>query len=324
MANRTRFQGVIMNVISVATWNKRFKYFGKFMSQFGDDFLNRYHFVVNMTTDDWKLFPQELKDKYKDKVEFNLTEINYGSTNKMLPILKYNNEHPVMIMDDDCLYNQEYIDAAFNLDVKNCIIGTYGAFVNPQTSYMMFERTTTCELFNSNPNKKFFKKFMYDKDLLNKPLKDVIFFGHGTVLYNPNVLKFNIEDFKEFRNADDELAFKLSLEQNVDKYVFDMDNGKCRSVIKDMGCANGLAYGNAVEDKERIKDVSNILIRIWKQIYPLCNFKSNCDSDKRFKFITNKANKNIIGYKNIIDIHNNIIKSLNLNRPSELEGFFDD
>ena len=306
-----------MKVISVATWNKRFKYFKKFMSQFDDEFLKEFHYVVNMSEDDWKIFPQELKDEYKDKVEFNITKINYGSTNKLLPILKYNDKHPVMIMDDDCLYNKEYIRDMFNLNVKDCIIGTYGAIVNPQTSPIMFERTTTSELFKTNPNKKFFKKFMYEKNYLNKPVKDVIFYGHGTILYPANLVKFKLEDFEDFKNADDELAFKYSLEQNIMKYVY--DNGKnARSVLGEIGNRDtGLCSTNDVENH------SNRLIGVWKLVLPLCNFTPIVDIvDKKSKYLNSKISKGSTFYEKVLQIHEKVIEGLNLKpKPND---FFED
>lgn len=306
-----------MKVISVATWNKRFKYFKKFMSQFDDEFLKEFHYVVNMTEDDWKIFPQELKDEYKDKVEFNLTKINYGSTNKLLPILKYNDKHPVMIMDDDCLYNIDYIRDMFNLNVKDCIIGTYGSIVNPKTSPIMFERTTTCELFKNSPNKKFFKKFMYEKNYLNKPVKDVIFYGHGTILYPANLVKFKVEDFEKYKNGDDELCFKYSLEQNIMKYVF--DNGtNTRTVLGEIGNRKtGLSQENDVEN------YSNRLINLWKNILPLCNFTPIVEIvDKKTKYFNSKISKGSTYYDKIIKIHEKVIDGLNL-KP-KLKGFFED
>ena len=175
-----------MKIISIATWHKRFESIDKFLNQFTPDFYNTYHVILNMSADDYSIFPKNVYNTYKDKIEFNVTDINYGSINKLLPMLKYK-EHPIMIMDDDMYYNEEVINEIWESYEDDCIVGTWSVIVN------------------------------------SKQPKEILFLGAGTVLFPPNILKLDEIDYdKEFKfytQSDDEFIFKRSLELNVYKKI---------------------------------------------------------------------------------------------------------
>lgn len=256
-----------MDIISVATWHKRFSTIGQFLDNFSDDFYNRYHVILNMTVEDFEIFPKAVYNKYKDKVEFLTTEINYGSTNKLLPMLKYKND-TIMIIDDDYLYRENIIDELWSKHNHNCINGLDGAVVNSKQPFMLWYKIGSCYLYKSN-NKRAWKKTSLQYGVLENPRKDMLFYGYAGVIFPPNILKLDEVDIKKewsiFKQADDEWVFKRGLELNVNKYVPMIDDFIVKKDITNAGMVTSLNN----EYYEKCKRLHSI-------IYPLCkDFENN-------------------------------------------------
>ena len=249
-----------MNIISVATWNKRFETIGLFLDNFSDSFYNKYHFILNMTTEDFTKFPQEVYLKYKDKIEFNLTEINYGSTNKLLPTIKYKND-PIMILDDDTYYYEEQINDMWERYNPNCINGTGGYLVNGKQPVMIHYKVSK-DLMHQNKNP--IKKFSLLNNVYEEPRLDILFNGCWVVLLPPNILKVDEVDINkewtDFKQADDEWIFKRSLELGVNKYIIKQDKFTIRKSI---------TMGNSVTSFNTA--YYNKLKKIWSIIYKYCD-----------------------------------------------------
>lgn len=256
-----------MNIISIATWHKRFFTIGAFLDNFSDDFYNRYHVILNMTVEDFEIFPKAVYNKYKDKVEFLTTEINYGSTNKLLPMLKYKND-PIMILDDDNLYYENIINEYWKKYNKDCINGFDGLIANSKQPFLLWYRLQRSNLYrstNTNP----YKAATIYFDLLEKPRKDILFYGYGGVIFPPNILKIEDVDiqkeWKTFKQADDEWVFKRSLELNINKYAVKLSGYIVKQNLTESGAVSSLN----VDYYEKCK-------KLHKIIYPLCkDFENN-------------------------------------------------
>lgn len=249
-----------MNIISVATWYKRFDTIGMFLNGFSDSFYNKYHFILNMTTEDFNKFPQELYLKYKDKIEFNLSQINYGSTNKLLPLIKYKND-PIMILDDDIYYDEEQINDMWNRYNPNCINGTGGYLVNGKQPVMVHYRIAK-DLMHQNKNP--IKKFSLLNNVYEEPRLDIMFNGCFGVILPPDILKIeDVDVYKEwtdFKQADDEWIFKRSLELGVNKYLIKQDK---YTLKKPITMTNSVTSYNT--------EYYNKLKKIWTIIYKYCD-----------------------------------------------------
>ena len=249
-----------MNIISVATWNKRFETIGLFLDNFSDSFYNKYHFILNMTTEDFTKFPQEVYLKYKDKIEFNLTEINYGSTNKLLPLIKYKND-PIMIIDDDNYYDEEQINDMWNRYNPNCINGTGGYLVNGKQPVMVHYRVSK-DLMHQNKNP--IKKFSLLNNVYEEPRLDIMFNGCFGVILPPDILKIEDVDvskeWTDFKQADDEWIFKRSLELGINKYIIKQDK---YTIKKSITLSNSVSSFNT--------EYYNKLKKIWSIIYKYCD-----------------------------------------------------
>lgn len=255
-----------MNIISVATWNKRFETIGMFLDNFSDSFYNKYHFILNMTNEDFNKFPKEIYLKYKDKIEFNITSINYGSTNKLLPMIKYKTD-PIMIIDDDNYYDETQIDDMWNRYNPNCINGTGGYIVNGKQPVMVYYRISK-DVMHQNKNP--IKKFSLLNNVYEEPRLDIMFCGCWGVILPPNILKIEEVDinkeWNEFKQADDEWIFKRSLELNINKFL-----------IKQVKytVTNPITMRNAVSSFDT--NYYTKLKKIWSIIYKYCDKLPNDD-----------------------------------------------
>lgn len=249
-----------MNIISVATWNKRFETIGLFLDNFSDSFYNKYHFILNMTTEDFSKFPQEVYLKYKDKIEFNLTQINYGSTNKLLPLIKYKND-PIMIIDDDSYYDEEQLNDMWNRYNPNCINGTGGYIVNGKQPVMVHYRVSK-DVMHQNKNP--IKKFSLLNNVYEEPRLDIMFCGCWCEILPPDILKIEDVDiskeWSDFKQADDEWIFKRSLELGVNKYLIKQDKFTIRKSITLRNSVS--SFNTSYYDK---------LKKIWSIIYKYCD-----------------------------------------------------
>lgn len=256
-----------MNIISIATWYKRFETITKFLNNFSEDFYKKYHIILNMTEDDFEIFPTKTYNKYKDKIEFLTTETNYGSTNKLLPMLKYKKD-PIMIIDDDTEYDEAIIDEFWEKYNKDCINGTDGLIANSKQPFLLWYRLQRSNLYrstNTNP----YKAATIYFDLLEKPRKDILFYGYGGVIFPPNILKIEEVDIQKewstFKQADDEWIFKRSLELNINKYAVKLSKYIAKKEITAIGAVSSLN----VDYYEKCK-------KLHKIIYPLCkDFENN-------------------------------------------------
>lgn len=256
-----------MNIISVATWHKRFSTIGAFLDNFSDDFYNRYHVILNMTVEDFEIFPKAVYNKYKDKVEFLTTEINYGSTNKLLPMLKYKND-TIMTLDDDSLYNEDVINEFWKKHNKDCINGLDGGVANSNQPFLIWYKIGSCYLYKKQ-DKKAWKKTSLKYGILEKPRNDILLYGYAGVIYPPNILKLDEVDIEKewtiFKQADDEWVFKRSLELNINKYVPIIDKFIKKKDITNTGAVSDMS--------EKFYEKCR---RIYPIIYPLCkDFENN-------------------------------------------------
>lgn len=269
-----------MKIISIATWHKRFESINKFLNQFTPDFYNTYHVILNMSADDYSIFPKNVYDTYKDKIEFNVTDINYGSINKLLPMIKYK-EHPIMIMDDDMYYNEDVINEIWASYEDDCIVGTWSVIVNSKQPKEIYYTPSSSLLFHHDdyvtPQ---YKKSAYKYNLINQKRKDILFLGAGTVLFPPNILKLDEIDYdKEFKfytQSDDEFIFKRSLELNVYKKIAPVTKRIFLKALTSKGalCIDFKGY----YEKQKI---------IWSEIYKHCKDFENDNNlcFERLKFL---------------------------------------
>lgn len=251
-----------MKIISVATWHKRFNTIGEFLDNFSNGFFSKYHFILNMTTEDFTQFPKQVYNKYKDKIEFNTTDINYGSTNKLLPMRKYKND-PIMTLDDDLIYNETIIDQCWEKYNPNCINGTDGTIVHSKQPFILFYKIQSTKCYKS-VHSSIYKRMTEKHDLLDTPRNDIFLWGSAGIIYPPNILDIdNVDTDKEwsfFKQADDEWVFKRSLELGIYKNFIKIDQSIFNEEITNTGAVTDF-FGQAFYDKNK---------RVWSKIYPLC------------------------------------------------------
>jgi hypothetical protein len=301
-----------MNIISVATWNRRFSTIGQYLDNFSEDFYNRYHVILNMTVEDFEIFPKAVYNKYKYKVEFLTTEINYGSTNKLLPMLKYKND-PIMILDDDNLYYENIINEYWKKYNKDCINGFDGSIVNSSQPFLLWYRIQRSGCYRST-NKNPYKATTLFFDLLEKPRKDLFFYGYAGLIFPPNILKIEDVDiqkeWKTFKQADDEWVFKRSLDLNINKYAVKLSG----YIVKQNLTESGAVSSFDINYYEKCKKLHSIIYPLCKDfennfILTVCACKSAIPCSKRSVKLTKGKGKygiyvdfcNYFGFENVWD-----------------------
>lgn len=250
-----------MKIISVATWYKRFSTIGEFLDNFSIGFYEKYHFILNMTNDDFALFPKQVYDKYKDKIEFNITEINYGSTNKLLPLKKYKKD-PIMILDDDNLYDEDVINEFWEKYNPNCINGLDGSVVNSKQPFILWYRIQRSCCYRTTKTSPYKKTTLY-KNILENPRNDILFYGYAGVIFPPDILKLDEVDIDKewtlFKQADDEWILKRSLELGINKNALKIDKFIVKKCVTSAGAVS--SFDDSYYDKCK---------KLHAYIYPLC------------------------------------------------------
>lgn len=258
-----------MRIISVATYNKRFGTIGQFLDNFSNEFYKNYHFILNMTVEDFEIFPKEVYEKYKNKIEFSTSTANYGSTNKLLPMLLHKND-PIMILDDDHIYDEEIINEFWEKYNPNCINGFDGLVVNSKQPFIVWYKIQSSCCYRSTKSNPYKASTIY-KNILEVPRKDLLFFGYAGVIFPPDILKLEDVDidkeWKLFKQADDEWILKRSLELGIDKYAVKMDRFIEKKEITAAGAISSFDAGYYDKCK-----------KLYSHIYPLCkDFENDID-----------------------------------------------
>ena len=250
----------------------------------------------------------KLKDEYKTikpEILFTNTE-NIGSYRKLIPALKIYKNNIIITIDDDILFEPNFIKQYIEAYNKyKCIIYSIGKSI---------------DLKNINNNNKK-KKFIYVKPSFI-PLSHIIPEGYGGILYHTNMfdtnfINLNFKEFPELILKNDDVFFRLyTFKKNIKVFNIEihssslLDFSKHKSLY--INYNNKLNYINVIYD---INTFYNEKLISMINMISMTNMISISNINNYFKFIDDNdiidMTQELINIKDVENIINaNITKDI--------------
>ena len=246
----------------------------------------------------------ELENDIKTEILFTNTE-NIGSYRKLIPALKIYKNNIIITIDDDILFESDFIKKYIEAYHKyKCIIYSIGKSI---------------DLKNINNNNKK-KKNIYVKPTFI-PLSHIIPEGYGGILYHTNMfdthfINLNFKEFPELILKNDDVFFRLyTFKKNIKVFNIEINNTSLLNFTKHNSLY--INYNNKLNYINVINEINTFYNEKLSSIISISNSINISNINNHFKFVDDNDIIDMMQELiNIKDVENIINMNINKNRIS--------